>query len=122
MDVNSYNVPFAFNTTAGQFVIPMVGQNGAQNRYQLTTTPTQAVHVKMPILNCKKEALITFNDDTLMLNSSLYTLSPNSTTLHFYTSIGILDQGFSNLCLPLIPRYSSWRGWRTPLYTWRKIW
>lgn len=102
MDVNSYNVPFAFNTTAGQFVIPMVGQSGAQNRFQLTTTPTQAVHVKMPILNCKKEALISFNDDTLMLNSSLYTLTPSSTTLHFYTSINTIDQGFSNLCLPLI--------------------
>lgn len=101
-DVNSYDTPFAFYSAPGLFVIPIVGKTNAQNRHLLTTIPEQAVHVKMEVFNCYKNAEIGFTDYNFMKNASIYTLTPNSPPLYNYNNIRAFDDGFCGLCLPYV--------------------
>lgn len=106
MDVNTYDNPYVINVSTGVFAIPMNANLSPQNRYHLTTTSEQALHVKMEIVNCNTNTTISFTNFSMMQNVSLYATSPNDPTLYGYSTINSIDYFTNSLCLPYVSSIS----------------
>ncbi len=83
-----YYNPVLGDITPDVLAIGVTAQLTVQNRYNLTTTATDVVHVKMKYKDCKKVGgLVSFTDYSIMQGQSLYTTSANGSNLLNYPSI-----------------------------------
>lgn len=108
--VINYQEPdsLTWDNTGDIFNIVFFARNNPASRFNLTTTPTQAVHIKIEFKNCSIPSTILFTNHTFMLNNSLYTTTPNAPTSSYIQYPSIDDDDYENLpvCFPIITDFN----------------
>ena len=88
--LTDYYNPVSGDITPNVLAIGVSAKANVQNRYNLTTTATGVLHVKMKYKNCKMIAgFIAFTDFSIMQGLSLYTTSANSSNFFTYPTINV---------------------------------
>lgn len=110
-DVSSYVEPDSLkgDESADVFRVVLFGRVvGANNRYPITTTPNQAVHLKIEFANCKIVNSLSFTNLSSMQLNSYYADAPNSpsNTCSPFPNIIATDIEVSPTCIPVITDYS----------------
>ncbi len=92
----------------GVFNVILYARNNPSNRYNVTTTATQAIHLKMEFNNCKIPSVIGFTNHNLMVNFSLYTTTSNAPTSSFIQYANVTDSDYEDLpvCYPQITDFN----------------
>lgn len=90
-DVSTYYSPSVADVDFDKIEIDMVAMSGAQNRFNLSTTPQKAVHVVLATKRCSYGNLLSFANPATMYNYSYYTASPNDNNIQQFLNIDNSD-------------------------------
>lgn len=97
-DANNYDMPLPYDAgtiPSTELLITMNAKWDPPARYLLSTTPTQAIHVSIELVDCKQPGnLLTFGDSLNMYNNSFYATTSNATTMNTqnFPNIDITDK------------------------------
>lgn len=109
-DLSSYQAPDSLkgDFAADVFRVILFGRLTATNRYPITTTPTQAIHIKMEFTNCKINNNLSFTNLFAMQLNAYYADAPNSpsNTCSPFPNIIATDIDVCPTCIPIITDYS----------------
>lgn len=104
-DATVYQNPTPADITSDVVAIPLSSLYPNGNLYPLTTTPTQAVHIKMQISNCNGTT-ISFTDQSIMEILSFYGDNASDTFGVSYDAI-VANSSFTvPACVPTITSFS----------------
>ncbi|KAB1064094.1 T9SS type A sorting domain-containing protein, partial [Salibacter halophilus] len=96
--MGDYYAPSPGDISTDVFAVGVGAELNTYNRYHLTSTPTQLLHVKMEISDCSELPDLQFTDQSTMLTLSLYTNSPGSSNLISFDNITATDTENRDLC------------------------
>ncbi|KAB1062052.1 T9SS type A sorting domain-containing protein, partial [Salibacter halophilus] len=96
--MGDYYAPSPGDISTDVFAVGVGAELNTYNRYYLTSTPTQLLHVKMEISDCSELPDLQFTDQSTMLTLSMYTNTAGGSNLLTFDNITATDTENRDLC------------------------